>query len=174
MYKRKIVLLLFGAIGCLGVKSQVVLSTSALNAGGSFQRFDDFSLTSSIGEMACINTSFIADYIFSGGVLQPPIRRSFYDSSLSAVDFMRLYPTLLNGNSVFLESRSNSSLNGNIAVYNISGQLIHRLSVNIPSGAAKTGISIPFTNPGEYLIEVLLTGGQSPLPYRSVFKVLKY
>lgn len=157
----------------ISARSQVMLSTLAVNAGGDYQENGDIILTSSISEMACINTIFVPDLILSGGVLQPPMRRSFYDSLYSTPDFINFYPTLTTGNTFYLESRHSEKLIGQVYVYTFSGSLLQKQTIDIIPGMNKNALLFPVHQPGEYVVEVILRGSQSFKPYRKTFKFQK-
>ena len=162
-------LCLFILIECISANAQVKLSTLTLNAGGNFYENADFKLTSSIGEMAAVHTSFFPEFILSRGVLQPPVRRITVDSS--DIDDLRLFPTLASENFVYLDAKLQEQTTGTVTIYTITGQVIAQRSITIPAGAYRERILLPVMQKGEYLIEVLLVSDQFLMPLRRIFKV---
>jgi len=164
-------LCLFFLIGCICANAQVKLSTLTLNAGGNFFENADFKLTSSIGEMSAVHTSFFPDFILSRGVLQPPVRRITIDST--DIEDLRIFPTLTSENFVYLDARIQEKTTGTLTIYTITGQVIAQRSLNIPAGAYRERILLPVMLRGEYMVEVLLIGDQFLMPLRRIFKVQK-
>ncbi len=164
-------LCLLFSIGCICANAQVKLSTLTLNAGGNFFENADFKLTSSIGEMAAVHTSFFPDLIVSRGVLQPPVRRLINDSA--DIEDLRIFPTLTAENFVYLDARLQEKTTGTVTIYTITGQLSGQRAISIPAGAYRERILLPVMQRGEYIVEILLEGEQFLMPLRRLFKVQK-
>ncbi|MBC7850809.1 MAG: hypothetical protein H7Y31_13795 [Chitinophagaceae bacterium] len=167
---RSILLVLLLAFVTIDASAQIEFSTSAINAGGTDFRNDQFYLTSSIGEMAAIHTVFVTDLILSNGVLQPSLRRITPGNS-SSVRFLYLYPTLTRDNFVYFDAAVMGKASATITTYTITGQLISRISVIIDPSVYHARIPLTSTASGEFVIDVAITGDQFSVPFKKSFRV---
>lgn len=164
-----IVLLLLGQLA----GAQVMLNTQASNCGGSFYEDDEIKISANIGEMTAVHTIFITDLIVSNGVLQP-LRSIGPRYNNQTPGFFKIYPTVLEGRTVFIESLLSQRSNMKIRLLNQLGQLHRQWQFSALEDLITESVELPDLAKGHYILEILFTDAMTGLPYdRKAVKIQK-
>lgn len=156
----------------LNGNSQTILSSYTLNSGGVFFESEEYKISSNIGEMLLVNTFFITDYIVSNGVLQPLILKN--PASDIETDFkIRLYPTIINNNSTFLETVTDRTLVIKSKLQTVLGQIISQENFVLEPGAKLSKIDISVATKGVYLLDVQAYETSGTLIFKKSFRIQK-
>jgi len=122
--------------------------------------------------MSLVNTFFTADYIVSNGVLQPLLLKN------PAIIFepvfkVRLYPTITNNNSTFLETVTDRTIVIKSKLQTVLGQIISQKSLVLEPGAKLSMIDISAAAKGVYLLEVQAFETSGTLLFKKSFRIQK-
>lgn len=155
----------------VGQSEKVKLSTLTLNAGGDFFSNETFKVTSSIGEMAAVHTVISPNFILSNGVLQPPVTQTTAGNNNPYS--LNIYPTLTNGNFIYLDAAVSTMAMCNVKIYSITGQVVATYSISVNPIVRKREIPLTLLSRGEYFVELTLSGRDYLTPPRQFFKIQK-
>lgn len=153
--------------------AQVMLSTQASNSGGSYFEDGDIKVTANIGEMTAVHSIFIPNLIVTNGVLQPLKSIRPNNNNLKPGTF-KVYPTLLQGNTVTVEAQLVNKSHLKIRLVNGVGQTLKAWQFNEVEDLVVEPMQMPALLRGHYFMEVFLIDPLNGLPYdKKSFKIQK-
>lgn len=164
--------LLFMLISIIG-NAQTSFNTLTLNTGGSFYESSDYKISSNIGEMSLVNTFFTPDFILSNGVLQPLISTKNI-KPISPNFALKLYPTIVNTNNVFIESNNSKTGFYFIKVFTTLGQLQTTKTLPVDKENYKSLLNLENISAGNYFIEVTYKTDDGIAIINKTFRIQKF
>ena len=154
-------------------QSQYILFTNTLNSGGFYFQNDQYKFSSNIGEMSLVNTFVVPEYILTHGVLQP-LRLINTPVNTSTPIQVRLYPTILKTEMLFLQIQSETPVTGSLFLNTVDGKLIFLNKFQTNSNSAVIRMELPLLAPGLYLAYIQMIGARDMVYHKKTFKIIKY
>lgn len=167
------ILLIFTNLLIHNLQGQVVLTTQVINSGGSFFEDGEMKLSANIGEMTAVHSTFVPSLIVTNGVLQPlkHIRALGGDTSTG---YIKVYPTLLEGNKIFIELLLSGKSNIKVRLLTSLGQYLGYWQFKELEHLVQETIYLPVMARGTYYLEITIAESPANSFYeRKTFKIVK-
>lgn len=133
--------------------SQIQLSTKTINATGAQFKNDNYSIDYSIGELTVIQTAFTPGIVITAGLLQPT-RWILTNSNNTSIDYIKVLPTFVQGNTIYLEMTLAKNKHLDLRLINVLGQQLAFWKFTDQEDFIRHSLQLPILMRGSYFLEL--------------------